>query len=56
MKNFGFILLTWGIFLFCQCNSLKEENKIVIGLSQCMLDDAWRQTMIREVRIFLAYH
>ena len=23
----------------------------MIGLSQCMLDDAWRQTMIREVSI-----
>lgn len=34
-----------------QCNPLKKESKIVIGLSQCMLDDAWRQTMIRAVRI-----
>lgn len=44
-------LLFICFFIFCQCNPLKEEKKIVIGLSQCMLDDAWRQTMIREVRI-----
>jgi signal transduction histidine kinase/CheY-like chemotaxis protein len=45
------LLLALGTVLFCQCSPWKEEKKVVIGLSQCMLDDAWRQTMIREVRI-----
>jgi signal transduction histidine kinase/DNA-binding response OmpR family regulator len=27
---------------------MKEEKTFVMGLSQCMLDDAWRQAMIRE--------
>jgi signal transduction histidine kinase/AraC-like DNA-binding protein len=52
MKNTkNLVLLIMCIFLFCRCNFVKEEKKYVIGLSQCMLDDAWRQTMIREVRI-----
>lgn len=49
-------LLFICFFIFCQCNPQKEEKKIVIGLSQCMLDDAWRQTMIREVRIEASNH
>lgn len=52
MKNIIYLfLLAFGLLLFFQCNSLTEKKKIVIGLSQCMMDDAWRQTMIREVRI-----
>ncbi|MDR0682968.1 MAG: substrate-binding domain-containing protein [Dysgonamonadaceae bacterium] len=52
MKNAkNIVLLIIYIFLFCRCSFVKEEKKYVIGLSQCMLDDAWRQTMIREVRI-----
>lgn len=53
MKDFKSILLLafCGSILFYQCTPLKEEKKVVIGLSQCMMDDAWRQTMIREVRI-----
>jgi signal transduction histidine kinase/CheY-like chemotaxis protein len=52
MKNTKHIFwLTVCIFLFCRCSSVHEEKKYVTGLSQCMLDDAWRQTMIREVRI-----
>ncbi|MDR1381458.1 MAG: substrate-binding domain-containing protein [Tannerella sp.] len=52
MKNTkNILLLTVCIFLFCRCDFAREERKYVIGLSQCMLDDAWRQTMIREVRI-----
>ncbi|MDR1525196.1 MAG: substrate-binding domain-containing protein [Tannerella sp.] len=51
MKNTKNIFLpVICLFLFCCCDAVKEEKKYVIGLSQCMLDDAWRQTMIREVR------
>ncbi len=34
----------------------REKKKIVVGLSQCMLDDAWRQTMIRETVIEASNH
>lgn len=33
------------------CTSAPVEKKYRIGLSQCMLDDAWRQAMIRDVEI-----
>lgn len=33
------------------CSSAGNRKKYVIGLSQCMLDDAWRQAMIKEMRI-----
>jgi len=52
MKTTGHIicLLTVLFFLYA-CNPLKDEKKYVVGLSQCMLDDAWRQTMIKEAQI-----
>lgn len=49
MKHFLSIL-----FLLCflvGCDRGDKEKKYVIGISQCMLDDAWRQEMIREVQI-----
>jgi signal transduction histidine kinase/AraC-like DNA-binding protein/DNA-binding LacI/PurR family transcriptional regulator len=39
----GFVITGW-----VSCRQLTEEKKYVIGLSQCMLDDAWRVSMIRE--------
>ncbi|RHJ82459.1 substrate-binding domain-containing protein [Parabacteroides sp. AM08-6] len=43
-----------SLFLFLciltACSGSKEK-KYVIGISQCMLDDDWRQAMIREVGI-----
>lgn len=43
------------ILFLCLCLFIScipgEKKKIVVGLSQCMLDDAWRQTMIRETLI-----
>lgn len=41
------LLLLFGI----SCSSPGSQKKYVIGLSQCMLDDAWRQAMIKEMRI-----
>lgn len=49
MKHFLSIL-----FLLCflvGCDWGDKEKKYVIGISQCMMDDAWRQEMIREVQI-----
>ncbi len=38
-------------FLLPGCTPWQKEKKYVVGLSQCMLDDAWRQTMLKEVGI-----
>jgi signal transduction histidine kinase/AraC-like DNA-binding protein len=42
-----------GLAIAClaSCRRLTEEKKYVIGLSQCMLDDAWRASMIRETML-----
>lgn len=41
----------WLLLLLSACTSEPGDRKYVIGLSQCMLDDAWRQAMIRDVQI-----
>ena len=45
-------LLVWvTLIVLCGCTSSGKQKKHVIGLSQCMLDDAWRQAMINDMRI-----
>ena len=48
-----YLLLFLGLTLIvlCGCTSSGKQKKHVIGLSQCMLDDAWRQAMINDMRI-----
>jgi len=52
MKNTHKILCIFAILILLNgCNPFAEEKKYVVGLSQCMMDDEWRQTMIKESRI-----
>ena len=45
-------LLVWLTFVrLCGCTSSGKQKRHVIGLSQCMLDDAWREAMINDMRI-----
>lgn len=44
------ILLSCACFL-TGCSDSPKEKKYRIGLSQCMLDDAWRQAMVKETYI-----
>ena len=45
-------LLVWLTFIvLCGCTSSGKQKRHVIGLSQCMLDDAWREAMINDMRI-----
>lgn len=46
-----FLLLWLTLIILCGCTSSGKQKKHVIGLSQCMLDDAWRQAMINDMRI-----
>lgn len=39
------------LFLTTGCTTSEKEKKYVIGVSQCMLDDAWRQAMVKEMKI-----
>lgn len=43
------ILLSFLLFLACK--ESRSGTEYVIGISQCMTDDDWRQAMIREVGI-----
>lgn len=46
-----FLLVWLTLIVLCGCTSSGKQKKHVIGLSQCMLDDAWRQAMINYMRI-----
>lgn len=50
MKH-SFLLVWLTLIVLCGCTSSGKQKKHVIGLSQCMLDDAWRQAMINDMRI-----
>lgn len=49
MQKLSFIILTFLLFAF-SCNT-KHEKKYIIGFSQCIMDDVWRQAMIVEMNI-----
>ena len=46
-----FLLVWLTLIVLCGWPSSGKQKKHVIGLSQCMLDDAWRQAMINDMRI-----
>lgn len=46
-----FAALLVGSLLLFGCSQNIEKKKYKIGLSQCMLDDAWRQAMLKEAYI-----
>lgn len=46
-----FLLVWLTLIVLCGCTNSGKQKKHVIGLSQCMLDDAWRQAMINDMRI-----
>ena len=46
-----FLLVWLTLLVLCGCTSSGKQKRHVIGLSQCMLDDAWREAMINDMRI-----
>lgn len=50
-RRFCFFCLLLACCLLCGCTGRSHPRKRVIGLSQCMLGDAWRQAMINDMRI-----
>lgn len=52
MKHYKYyISLLFLSLVIVGCSRTGKEKKYVIGLSQCMLNDAWRQAMIKESTI-----
>ncbi len=52
MKHYFYIFVT--VLLLAVCTSGAAAKEYVIGMSQCMLDDAWRQSMLRDAEIELS--
>ena len=46
-----FLRVWLTLIVLCGCTSSGKQKRHVIGLSQCMLDDAWREAMINDMRI-----
>ena len=46
-----FLLVWLTLIVLCGCTSPGKQKRHVIGLSQCMLDDAWREAMFNDMRI-----
>lgn len=46
-----FLLVWLTLIVLCSCTSPGKQKRHVIGLSQCMLDDAWREAMVNDMRI-----
>ncbi|WP_234367831.1 hybrid sensor histidine kinase/response regulator transcription factor [Parabacteroides pacaensis] len=52
MKDKRFIIyIIISLIILSACSSTRTDKKYLIGLSQCMLDDAWRQSMVKELLI-----
>lgn len=51
LYTLSLFLTLFALFLWTGCSEGKRQKKQVIGLSQCMLNDAWRQAMINDMRI-----
>lgn len=51
LYTLSLFLTLFALFLWTGCSEGKRQKKQVIGLSQCMLGDAWRQAMINDMRI-----
>lgn len=52
MKHYKYYLsLLFLSLVIVGCTNQEKEKKFVIGVSQCMLDDAWRQAMVKEMQI-----
>lgn len=52
MKHYkDYLSLLFLLLVIAGCSRSGKEKKYVIGLSQCMLNDDWRQAMIKESTI-----
>ena len=55
-ERLAYIFLPFILLLYISCNSPKSEKIYRVGFSQCQSDDAWRQTMLGEMKRELSFH
>lgn len=57
MKGYSFYILVLLSLIFCfACSSGKKEKKYTIGVSQCLMTDVWRQSMISDMEVEALNH
>lgn len=44
------------LLFFGACSNQKKQDNYIIGFSQCIDSDAWRKTMLKEMKRELAFH
>lgn len=55
-KKYKIGFLIHFFILFVACSGEEEHKEYVIGFSQCMTDDVWRQAMEVEMNIEASNH
>lgn len=50
------LLILSLLVVFTSCSTEKKQQEYVIGFSQCMTDDVWRQAMLIEMNIEASSH
>ncbi len=56
IKLFHILLIVFFALIFIGCENEKKEKEYVVGFSQCMTDDVWRQAMEIEMNIEASGH
>lgn len=50
------ILLALLTFFFCACGNEQKPKEFILGFSQCVESDAWRKTMLEEMKRELSFY
>lgn len=53
---FFIIICPFLFFTLIACNKERKSKQFVIGFSQCVESDAWRRTMLEEMKRELSFH
>lgn len=56
--NYIVLIIIWSFVFFSliSCNKKPKPKNFVIGFSQCVESDAWRKTMLEEMKRELSFH
>ncbi|HZG23336.1 MAG TPA: substrate-binding domain-containing protein, partial [Chitinophagaceae bacterium] len=54
--RYNFSLVIFIALFFCSCTNSIEQKQYIIGFSQCVESDAWRKTMLEEMKRELSFH
>lgn len=57
-NDYLLLIFSWSflLFAFTACNKQQKSKQFVIGFSQCVESDAWRRTMLEDMKRELSFH